>query len=252
MNMSLAFHSQIDGQTERVNQFLGNYLRSMLIDQPQRWTWLPLAQWWYNSCFHRSLKTSQFQALYGYPPPLSSLGHPPRSQIAAIDTLLRDQHHSLTQLRANLTKAQNQMKKYTDLNHTERKFEVGDWVYFKLQPYRQISISKGKNQKLAPHFYGPFEIEEWVGTVAYRLRLPAGSAIHPVLHVSQLKKYIARDTIVSPTLPLLSNEGQLKIFPEYILDRRAIKRGNIAVPQLLVKWTNLSEADASWEDYDFQ
>jgi hypothetical protein len=143
MNMSSAYHPQTDGQMERVNQCVENYLQNMLLDQPQRWTrWLPLAQWWYNSCFHHSLKTSPFQALYGYPPPLSSLGHPPRSQIAAVDTLLRDQHRSLNQLRANLLKAHNQMKEYADLNRTERKFEAGDWVYLKLQPYRQISISK--------------------------------------------------------------------------------------------------------------
>ena len=76
LNMSSAYHPQSDGQTERVNQCLENYLRSMLIAQPQRWTKrLSLAQWWYNSNFHSSLKTSPFQALYGYPPPQLSLGH---------------------------------------------------------------------------------------------------------------------------------------------------------------------------------
>lgn len=76
LNMSSAYHPQSDGQTERVNQCLENYLRSMLIAQPQRWTkWLSLAQWWYNSNFHSSLKTSLFQALYGDPPPQLSLGH---------------------------------------------------------------------------------------------------------------------------------------------------------------------------------
>jgi Chromo (CHRromatin Organisation MOdifier) domain len=54
---------------------------------------------------------------------------------------------------------------------------------------------------------------------------------------------------MSPTLPIISLDGQLKLFPEYILARRAIKRNNEAIPQLLVKWTNLSEEDASWEDY---
>jgi Chromo (CHRromatin Organisation MOdifier) domain len=76
------------------------------------------------------------------------------------------------------------MKKFADLKRIERQFAIGDWVYLKLQPYRQISISKSKNQKLGPRFYGPFEIEERIGTVAYRLHLPAGSAIHPVIHVS--------------------------------------------------------------------
>jgi Chromo (CHRromatin Organisation MOdifier) domain len=42
----------------------------------------------------------------------------------------------------------------------------------------------------------------------------------------------------------------LKFFPQYIIGRRAIKRDNAAVPQIFIKWTNLSEEDASWEDYD--
>jgi hypothetical protein len=70
LNMSSSYHPQTDGQTERVNKYLKNYLRSMLLDKPKSWTsWLPLAQWWYNSNFHSSLKTTPFQALYGYPPP---------------------------------------------------------------------------------------------------------------------------------------------------------------------------------------
>jgi hypothetical protein len=69
----------------------------------------------------------------------------------------------------------------------------------------------------------PFEIEERIGYVAYRLRLPAGSAIHPVIYVSQLKKYIGHGTNVSPTLSITSLDDQLKIFSEYILTHRAIK-----------------------------
>jgi Chromo (CHRromatin Organisation MOdifier) domain len=103
---------------------------------------------------------------------------------------------------------------------------------------------------LDPRFYGPFEVEERIGTVAYRLRLPISSTIHPVLHVSQLKRHIKRDQPVSPSLPLLNSDGQLKIYPEYILARRVIKWDNQAIPQILVKWSNLPEDDALWEDYE--
>jgi hypothetical protein len=142
------------------------------------------------------------------------------------------------------------MKKYANQNRTERSFSVDDWVYLKLQPYRQISMAGKNNQKLSPRFYGPFKIEQRMGCAAYHLRLPAGSAIHPLLHVSQLKKHFSRGNNVSPILPIASSTGQLKIYPLQILDRRSIKRDNSAISQLLIRWVNLPPEDSSWEDYD--
>jgi Chromo (CHRromatin Organisation MOdifier) domain len=133
------------------------------------------------------------------------------------------------------------MKKFADTNRTERSFVVGDWVYIRLQPYRQVSISNSRNHKLNLCFYGPFEIEERVGSsCVFRL----------VLHVSQLKIHIPRGQIVSLHLPITSPDGFLRIYPKSIMSCRAVKHDNVAVPQFFVSWTNLPPEDASWEDYD--
>jgi hypothetical protein len=142
------------------------------------------------------------------------------------------------------------MKKFADQKRTERHFNVGDWNYLRLQPYSQISLAHSTHPKLSSHYYGPFEIEERVGKVAYRFRLPADIAIHPVLQVSQLKQHLSKGQVVPPTLLISSSDGQLKVYPRKILDCRTIKWGNIAVPQILLTWTNLPPKDASWEDYD--
>jgi ribosomal protein S19E (S16A) len=86
------------------------------------------------------------------------------------------------------------MKKYVDLKRSERSFQEGDWVYLKLQSYRQVYV-KGKSgmHKLQSKFYGPFEVLE-IGKVAYKLNLPPGSLIHPVFHISQLKKCLGVGT----------------------------------------------------------
>jgi hypothetical protein len=42
----------------------------MAFQEPKKWvTWLPTAEWWYNSSYHTAIKTTPFEALYGYPPP---------------------------------------------------------------------------------------------------------------------------------------------------------------------------------------
>lgn len=85
------------------------------------------------------------------------------------------------------------MKWYADQRRSERELQVRDWVYLKLQPYRQTSIALRKHLKLCPKFYGPNKVLQRVGKVAYKLELPTNSLIHPVFHVSLLKKRIGQN-----------------------------------------------------------
>jgi hypothetical protein len=62
------------------------------------------------------------------------LGHPPRSRVEAVDIFLKERHETFTQLRANLLKAQDRMKKNANQKRIERHFSIGDWVYLKFQP----------------------------------------------------------------------------------------------------------------------
>lgn len=137
-------------------------------------------------------------------------------------------------LKENLHQAQNRMKHYADKLRTEREFAVGDWVYLRLQPYRQTSLALQRNMKLAPRFYGPFQVLSRVGTVAYKLSLPDTAQLHLVFHVSLLKKKLGKHVLAQPTLPPVSDEGVLQMEPITVLDRKMIKRNNRAVIQWLV------------------
>lgn len=69
LNMSTSYHPQIDGKMEAVNKGLENYLRNYVIDKQYLWVkWLHLAEAWYNSSYHSSIKMTPYQALYGYQP----------------------------------------------------------------------------------------------------------------------------------------------------------------------------------------
>ena len=93
------------------------------------------------------------------------------------------------------------MRAQADRHHTERSFEVGEFGFLKPQPYLQSSVAPRANHKLAFKFYGPFQIISRVGEVSYELALPASSKVHPVFHVSLLKKVLASHCKALPQLP---------------------------------------------------
>lgn len=136
LHYSTAYHPQTDGQSERLIQCLEAYLRGMCADRPSSWKqWLPLAEWWYNTNFHTAIKMTHFEACYGYKPLQVPVGTLCEALVPAATHMIRDRQAMIQLLHENLAQAQNRMKQHADLNRTERSFDVGDWVYIKLQPY---------------------------------------------------------------------------------------------------------------------
>lgn len=122
-------------------------------------------------------------------------------------------------------------------------------MLLKLQPYVQQSVVSRPFPKIAYKFYGPFHVLERIGAVAYKLALPADSLIHPVFHVSQLKPFTPSYSPVFHDLPKLVDFSVRDLKPETVLDRRLVKKGNRAVAQVLIKWTQIPAHAATWEDY---
>jgi hypothetical protein len=112
---------------------------------------------------------------------------------------------------------------------TQRTFVVGEWVFFKLHQHRQQSVIARVCPKLAACYCGPFEILERVGVMAYHLKLPATAKIHPVFHVSLLKKAI-RNYHAQPELPPgLEVEGTKLLESECQLASRCIMKKGIKI-----------------------
>ncbi|PKA64278.1 hypothetical protein AXF42_Ash009498 [Apostasia shenzhenica] len=129
---------------------------------------------------------------------------------------------------------------------SERTLEVADWVYVKLKPYQQDSVAHSVSHKLSPRYFGPFQVIEKIGSVAYKFKLPEGSKIHAVFHISMLKKHVGNHPVEVSFPSMLNDHGQVVLKPIAILDRWLIKKKNRIQVQLLIQWSNASKEDATW------
>lgn len=151
------------------------------------------------------------------------------SIIPAVVNMAQDRLMVISLIKENLAKAQGRMKHFADKHRTERAFQVGDWVFLKLQPYKQQTVAIRRSLKLTAKYFGPFQIIAKVGVVAYRLQLPDGARIHPVFHVSLLKRKIGEAQDIDPTLPAWDSSDQCLLQPERVLKRRATMRNSQVV-----------------------
>jgi hypothetical protein len=90
-----------------------------------------------------------------------------------------------------------------------------------------------------------------IGTMAYKLELPASSRVHPVFHVSCLKKVIGDKIPVQTIFPELDEEGKIILEPEAITDTRIHQLRNRSISEYLIKWKKLPAEYSTWEDEYF-
>lgn len=181
-NPSTAFHPQTDGQTERVNQEIEQYLRLYVNHRQSDWAdWLAIAEFAYNNREHSATKMSPFYVNTGRHPMDPSPTSTSSSNLSAEEFAKHlKEIHSLAQ--ANLVKAADDMKRYHDRHAGEEIiYEAGAKVFL---DGRHIKTNR-PSAKMEDKWFGPFEVMEKVGASAYRLKLPrTWRQVHPVFNVS--------------------------------------------------------------------
>jgi hypothetical protein len=241
-NLSTAYHPETDGQTERVNQILEQYLRIYTNYQQDDWTsQLPLAEFVYNNTPHSATGVSPFFANKGYHPRLTiSLDGIPAHEAHMVATDLKTLHQHL---RDQLKVANEAYSRFAD-----RKREVTpDWkegtkVWLDLRNVKTRRPMKKLDSKRA----GPFPILAKVSTHAYRLQLPRTMrGIHDVFHVSLLEK-VHEDAFPQRQQqppPPIEVDGEQHYEVADILDSR--RRGRKVL--YLVRWEGYGPENDTWE-----
>ncbi|XP_070013616.1 uncharacterized protein [Nicotiana sylvestris] len=151
-------------------------------------------------------------------------------------------------IRERLKTAQSRQKSYSGKRHRDLKFMVGDKVFLKISPMKGV-MRFGKKEKLSPRFIGPYEIINNKGNVAYKLALPVELfSVHPVFHVSMLRKYIHDESHIILADTITIKEGlTYEEVPIEILDRQVRKLRTKDLASVKVLWSNHDSKEATWD-----
>ena len=247
-HFSSAYHPQSDGQTERINQVLEQFLRGYSNHLQTDWSdLLPLAEFSYNNAEHASTQLTPFFANYGYHPRFSFDNTDPAS--LPLFPAARSYADQLKQLheyvRGELDKANRRSAEQFDKHRLPSpQFQPGDRVWLSADNIRSLRPTK----KLDYRRLGPFSVSEVISSHAYRLQLPPSMKIHNVFHVDRLEPYVA-NTIpnrVQPPPPPVEVESDLEYEVEQILDSKVDHRYRDPL-FYLVRWVGYGPAHNSWE-----
>jgi transposase InsO family protein len=245
--LSSAFHPQTDGQSEVTNRIITMYLRCLAGDRPRSWLqWLPWAEFYYNSSFQTAIGVTPFQVVYGRPPPSLIQYETGLTKVAAVDVKLRDRDEFRTEIRDRLLLAQEVMQARHDQKHRDLEFAAGDWDWLRLYHRTVVGITQARTTKLGPRYFGHYQVLARIGSVAYRLRLPATARIHDVFHVVLLKPFVGEPPAGPPvSLPPLVHGRVVPVLFQVV--RARLYRG---VWEVLVHWEGQFAPDTTWSSLD--
>jgi hypothetical protein len=241
-NTSTAYHPRTDGQSERSNQFLGQFLRPWVNAQQDNWEpYLPIAEFAHNAWRNETTRQTPFSILMGYEPKADISNVPTSIPMLELRREVwkrarEDAHKFILQAQARWAQSKKE----------GRTFKEGDRVWLE---GRNLHLDQ-PSAKLAPKRHGPFIIKRVLSPITYQLTLPHQWKIHDVFHVDLLTPYIETDfhgpNYTRPPPDLIDGEEEYEV--ESILKSRRYGQGRKV--QYLVKWKGYTDSDNEWVNWD--
>jgi hypothetical protein len=250
--LSTAWHPESDGQTERMNATLEQYLRAHVSYLQDDWSeWLASAEFAGNSQVSETTRVSPFFALYGFEPRFGFEPVRPDTRPATRDAaLFAEQMQKIhdfcrTEILAAQARWEDQANKK---RKPARRYQPGERVWLNARNIQTLRPQK----KLDWKNLGPFVVKQMIGSHACELELPAAMRIHPVFNVSLLQP-AADDPLPGqhqPAPPPIEVEGVEQFEVEEIVDSCWERRGR-GKPRLYytVKWIGYPDPTSEPSEY---
>jgi len=213
--MSMAFHPQTDGQTERLNQTIEAYLRSFVNYEQDDWVnLLPMAEFAYNNSVTTATGLSLFNANYGFHPIAAN-----PSVTGPLNPASKVYAHWMRSVQNEVTKSmeatQEHTRRYADLHRKDPpRYQIGDLVMLNgknIQTHRP-------SRKLDHKNHGPFQVEKVVLPLAVKLTLPRKWKIHNVFHISLVEPYRLGSRGTPDPSKVLREADDIETSEEYDVD----------------------------------
>jgi len=249
LKLSTAYHPQTDGQTERTNRTLEEILRSYLSPTQTDWdTWLSSAEIAYNNTCHSSTGQTPHELVFNQHrrsmADFIALAHntPSKAVITA--------EKRIQLAKQCIERAQKRQLQEANKHRRDIKYNVGDLVFISTE---HITPTGTTSNKLMYKYMGPYRIIRRISDVAYEIKLPAKSKLHPVFYVNRLRKFYPRleqfadddGNDIEPPPAIVDEDYEWEV--DQILKDRIAKNGQ---RQYLIKWKGYTSIHNTWEFID--
>ena len=188
--LSTVFHPQTDGQTERMNQKLEQYLHMFIDHHQEQWLeWLGMAEFVYNNKAYSGTKVLLFEANNGWSPRMG-FELRKKGRFKGAERFAKRMEEVQGEAKTALTKAQEEIRRYADKKRGEAvEYKVGDLVLLSTRDLKWQMVSRS-SEKLIKRFVGPYKIKAIISSNVVESELLTTIKIHPVVNVSWIKRYI--------------------------------------------------------------
>ena len=192
-----------------------------VMGKPSKWQdYLHLVEFAYNNGQEETLNMIPFEALYGRKCRTALNWDGLVNRVILGPELLQEMEQEIVKIRKHLKATQDRQKIYVDLKRSHKEFNINDHIYLRLRS-RKSSMKLGSCAKLAPRYYGPFEVLDRIGQLSYTIALPINMRAHNLFHVSLLKKYVHDHIhIIDWNVIQVEPEREFQVEPMHILNCR--------------------------------